>query len=277
MQLVMLGTAGGPRPSPDRAAPAQALVIDGHVYVVDSGTGVARQMVLAGLQLSGLEAVFITHHHIDHTADLGNLPLLAWTAGRKDPMRLFGPPPMGRILDDFLSMVEVEISARTATTGRVPFPELVTATDVNKPGPVYADERVRVSTTLVDHPPLHPALAYRFDTPNRSVVISGDTRYSDNLVDLARDADVLVHEAVHERGIAMLEQRTNAPAIRAHMLSSHTTPEEAGLVAHKANVDTLVLSHLVPASGAVSDEEWASAARKHFSGEIVVARDLMTI
>ncbi|WP_372452755.1 MBL fold metallo-hydrolase [Pseudonocardia nigra] len=91
----MLGTAGGPRPSPDRAAPAQALVIEGHVYVVDCGSGVARQMVLAGLQLRDVEAVFITHHHIDHTADLGNLPLLAWTAGRKRPMRLVGASANG--------------------------------------------------------------------------------------------------------------------------------------------------------------------------------------
>ncbi len=174
-------------------------------------------------------------------------------------------------------MVGVELAARTSTTGRDPFPDLVVVDEASEPGPVYEDERVRVGVTLVDHPPLHPALAYRFDTRDRSVVLSGDTRYSENLVDLARDADVLVHEAVHERGIAMLEQQTNARSIREHMLSCHTTPEQAGLVAHKANVGTLVLSHLVPASGAVTDEEWASAARKHFSGEIVVARDLLVI
>lgn len=277
MKLVTLGTAGGPRPTPERAAPAQALVVGSHIYVVDCGNGVARQLLLAGLELCDLDAVFVTHHHIDHTADLGTLPLLAWTAGRTGEMRLVGPPPTSRIFDSFLDMVDVELAARTATTGRQPFPELVSVADVETVGVVYADERVRVTAATVDHPPLQPALAYRFDSATRSVVVSGDTRYSENLVELAQDADVLVHESLHERGIEALEQRTNAPSIRAHMLSSHTTAEEAGLAAHKANVGTLVLSHLVPADDTVTEVQWIQATRKHFAGETLVARDLLVI
>ncbi len=277
MRLVLLGTAGGPRPSTTRSAPAQAIVHDGRVHVVDAGNGVARQLALAGIPRSDLAAVYITHHHADHMLDLGALPLIAWTDGRSEPIELAGPPGTSGMVDDFLRMAAPEIEARTATTGRVPFPELLRKRDLHGPGVVSERDGLRVTAGLVDHPPFDVALAYRFDADGRSIVVSGDTRYSPSLIELARGADVLVHEAIYPEAIGAQLDGSRASTLREHLVSCHTTAEEAGRVATEAGVGTLVLSHLVPGTDVVTDAMWHEAAARTFSGRIVVGRDLYEI
>jgi ribonuclease BN (tRNA processing enzyme) len=131
----------------------------------------------------------------------------------------------------------------------------------------------------VNHPPVSPAFAYRFDCPDRSIVISGDTTPSDALIALARDADVLVHEVMHVPSIdALIATEPNAKTLREHLLASHTTTEQVGEVAAKARVKTLVLSHFVPGGFPfVADDVWTADVRKHYSGRIVVGRDLLEI
>jgi ribonuclease BN (tRNA processing enzyme) len=136
-----------------------------------------------------------------------------------------------------------------------------------------------VTAALVEHPPVTPSFAYRFDCPDRSIVFSGDTRPSDNLIRLAKGADVLVHEVMY---LPALEQligtETNAKTLRAHLLASHTTTEQVGRVATEAGVKTLVLSHFVPGGVPfVADEVWRDAVRPTFKGEIVVGRDLLEL
>jgi ribonuclease BN (tRNA processing enzyme) len=135
---------------------------------------------------------------------------------------------------------------------------------------------VRVSSTLVDHYTVKPAFAYRFDTPVRSIVVSGDTTYSDNLVALARGADVLIHEAMYAPAIGQLLGE-NAPLLEEHLRRSHSTTEQVGLVAARAGVKKLVLSHLVPAFPTITDAMWLEGVRKHFHGEAIVGRDLMEV
>jgi ribonuclease BN (tRNA processing enzyme) len=136
-----------------------------------------------------------------------------------------------------------------------------------------------VTAALVRHPPVVPSLAYRFDTPERSVVISGDTAYCPELIELARGADVLVHEALFLPAIEALVARVpNARRLLSHLHASHTTIEDASRLAAAAGVRTLVISHLIPADDPeVTDDVWLSAARCHFSGEVVIGRDLLTI
>lgn len=124
-----------------------------------------------------------------------------------------------------------------------------------------------------------PAFAYRFDCPDRSIVISGDTRPSRALVNLARNADVLVHEVMHVPSIdALIARDTNAKTLREHLLASHTTTEQVGQLATEARVKTLVLSHFVPGGYPfVADDVWYRAVRPHFSGNLVVGRDLLEI
>lgn len=273
MELTLLGTGGGPRPSRHRFPTAQAIKVGECVIAVDAGNGVAQQMARAGLDTSALSDLFITHLHVDHAADLGNLPLTAWIDGRTEPMRVFGPEPTAASFWHLIDGYEDDLVHRTASTGRPDFRSMVTAHDVAEAGVVLADEGVTVTAAVVDHPPFAMPLAFRVDTAEGSVAISGDTAPCRAMSDLARDVDVLVHEVVHPAALEQLSSRTNAPTIVKHMTDSHTMLDQVGVVAAEAGAKLLVLSHLLPHAG-VSDEEWLAPVREHFDGDVLVASDL---
>ncbi|QNK03709.1 MBL fold metallo-hydrolase [Dyella telluris] len=278
-RLILLGTAGGPTPKADRAAPASAIVVDGVTYVIDCGNGVARQMVKAGLDLGSIRDVFITHQHSDHTADYGNLLWLAWSGPLHTPVDTWGPPPLAEMTRLFLAMNDNDIRTRMADEGRPPLAPLIRPHELNGPGLVMQDARVKVTAALVQHPPVEPAFAYRFDCPDRSIVFSGDTRPSENLVALARGADVLVHEVMYLPALdTLIATEPNATRLREHLLASHTTTEQVGRIATEAGVKTLVLNHFVPGGNPpVPEETWRDAVAPHFKGRIIVGRDLMEI
>jgi ribonuclease BN (tRNA processing enzyme) len=278
-RLILLGTAGGPRPRATRAAPAQAIVVNGSAYVVDCGNGVARQLVMAGVPLRSIRNLFITHHHSDHNADYGTLLLLAWSAGLATPVDTWGPPPLEHITKTFFEMSATDIDARRRDEGRADPKPLVRPHELHVGGHVFKDANLEVTAAVVDHPPMPLALAYRFDAPDRSIVISGDTRRSDALVALARGADILVHEAMLAAAVdRIIADVPNASDLKRSILSHHTTAEDAGRVAQAAGVGTLVLSHLVPAEDpTVSDEMWIEAARSHFAGRVILGRDLLEL
>jgi len=278
-RLILLGTGGGPRPRKASSGSSQVVVANGSAYVVDCGDGVARQLVFADVPLATLRHIFITHQHSDHTADYGNLIWLAWTAGLRTRVDTWGPPPLERMTKLFFEMNAYDVEARIATEGRVPLAPLVHVHELTKGGLVTEDENLKVTAALVDHPPMVPAFAYRFDAPDRSIVISGDTRRSDNLVELARGADVLVHSALYLPALDRLVARVgNAPGLKESILSLQAPVEDAARVAQAAGVKTLVLSHLIPPDDPeVTEEMWLDAARPHFRGAIVVAKDLMEI
>ena len=278
-RLVMLGTAGGPTPKALRAAPAQALVVDGVVYVIDCGNGVARQMALAGINLGALRHVFITHHHSDHNADLGNLLLLAWSSNLTSPVDCWGPPPLAAMREVFLQLNDYDIQTRIRDEGRAPLAGLFRTHEITTSGVVMHDERITVTAALVAHPPVVPAFAYRFDCLDRSVVFSGDTAPSHALVTLAKDADVLVHEVMYLPALEkLIASEPDAGRLREHLLASHTTTEQVGRIATEAGVKTLVLSHFVPGGDpSLTDDVWRDAVAPHFQGELVIARDLMVL
>jgi ribonuclease BN (tRNA processing enzyme) len=246
---------------------------------VDCGNGVARQLVLAGVSLDELRHVFLTHHHSDHNADYGNLIWLAWAAGLHTRVDAWGPPPLAKMTKLFFEMNAYDIRARVANEGRVPLAPLVHVHELTDGGSVMRDDNVRVTAALVHHPPVVPAFGYRFDTADRSIVISGDTTRSDNVVKLARDADVLVHSALFVPALDRMVARIgNAAALKQSIIAHQTSVEDAGRVAAAAGVKTLVLSHLVPPDDPeLTDQMWIDAARAHFTGRIIVGRDLMEI
>jgi len=278
-RLILLGTGGGPRPRKTSSASAQVIVASDTAYVVDCGDGVARQLVLAGIPLPRLRHVFLTHHHSDHNADYGNLFLLAWTAGLRTRVDTWGPPPLEKMTRLFFEMNAADIETRIADEGRVPLQPLVQAHELRDGGLVMEDENLKVTAALVKHPPVVPAFGYRFDARDRSIVISGDTAPSDNLVKLAQGADVLVHDALFPAGVDRLVAGVpNATRLRQSILSHHTSAEDAGRVAQAAGVKTLVLSHLVPPEDpAVTESMWLEAARTHFRGRVLLGRDLLEI
>src|SRR5258706_4432450 len=150
--LILLGTGGGPRPKKENNATSQVIIINGELYVVDCGDGVARQLTLAGLSLDKLRHVFITHHHSDHNADYGNLLLLSWASGLRTPVDTWGPPPIERITQLFFEMSATDIDVRIADEGRVPLVPLIHTHEFREPGVILPDENVRVTCALVIHP-----------------------------------------------------------------------------------------------------------------------------
>jgi ribonuclease BN (tRNA processing enzyme) len=278
-RLILLGTGGGPRPRRTRSAPAQVIVVGEAAYVIDCGDGVARQLVLAGVPLTSLRHVFVTHQHSDHNADYGNLLLLAWTAGLRTRVDAWGPSPLEEMTKLFFEMNSYDIQTRIADETRVPLQPLIHPHELTAGGLLFDDENVRVTAALVDHPPVVPSFGYRFDTPDRAIVISGDTKPSDNLVELAGGANVLVHDAFYPPAIDRLVAGVpNAATLKESILSHHTSAEDAGRIAQAAGVETLVLSHFVPAEDPLlTDDMWIDAAKTHFDGTVVLGTDLLEI
>ena len=277
-RLVLLGTAGGPTPKVGRAAPAQAIVAGDRVYLIDCGDGVARQLALAGLPLRDLRAIFLTHHHSDHNAGYGPLLVVGWTGGISAPIDVLGPPPLDTMTRRLLEAHDYDIALRIRDEGRPPLAPLVRTREITEGGEIFRDDRVRVTAALNAHVPIEHSFAYRFDTADRSIVISGDTAYSTAVLDLARGADVLVHEVVM-RAFFEAPEAPLTPDIRRHIIASHTDVEDAGRLAAEAGVKTLVLTHFVPSepTGHIPEAEWIAAARKSFAGDVVAGRDLMVI
>ncbi|HYU43751.1 MAG TPA: MBL fold metallo-hydrolase [Vicinamibacteria bacterium] len=278
-RLILLGTGGGPRPRKASSAPAQVVVANGTPYVIDCGDGVARQLVFAGVPLDTLRHIFITHHHSDHNADYGNLIWLAWTAGLRTRVDAWGPPPLERMTRLFFEMNAYDIDTRIANEGRVALVPLVHVHERSEAGLVMRDENVKVTAALVDHPPVVPAFAYRFDAGDRSIVFSGDTARSESVVRLAQGADVLVHSALYVPAIGRMVARVpNAARLKESIIAHQTSAEDAGRVAQAAGAKTLVLTHLVPPDDPeVTEQMWLDAAQAHFRGRVIVGRDLLEI
>ncbi|MFN8060773.1 MAG: MBL fold metallo-hydrolase [Vicinamibacterales bacterium] len=279
-RLILLGTGGGPRLTvPGRARAANLLLVNGVPFIVDCGSGVSQQLLAAGVALSSVRYVFITHHHSDHDLDFGNLIYNGWASGLRTPVDAFGPPPTAAMVQAYWTLNRFDIETRIADEGRVDLRTLVAAHDIDAPGRVLRTDEVTVTAARVRHPPIAEAYAYRFDTPTRSVVFSGDTTFAPELIELASGADVLVHETMHLDGLErLLKVVPNAPTLKAHLLASHTTTEDVGRVAAAAKVKTLVLSHFVPSDDpSLTEAHWLEGVRKHFTGRVIIGRDLLEV
>ena len=276
-RLILLGTHGGPRVGGRRNNPATLILTNGVPCVVDCGAGVSRQLVAAGVAPNRLRYVFLTHLHSDHMIEYGPLFYNAWVTGGAT-VDAYGPPPLKELTRAFWDYMKFDVETRMADEGRPNPRPLLVAHEIS-PGPVMQNADVKVTCATVAHPPIEQAYGFRFDTRDRSIVISGDTNYSTNLIALAKGADVLVHEILYPPSVDTLVARVpNAASLRKHIIESHTAPEDVGRVAAAAQVKTLVLSHFVPGDDAgISDETWTAGVRKHFTGRIVVGGDLMEI
>lgn len=292
-RLVLLGTAGGPLPSPVRSGISQAVVVGGRAYVVDCGSGVTRQLRRARL-LRHLDSVFVTHLHSDHVCDYFNLFLLGWVILQDGPpVRVYGPCGLAGVTEAHLHAHAYDIRIRIQDSGRHDIHALFDLHEIGlpdagataatpaprmRPFTVHEDERVRVSATLVEHGPVFPSFAFRFDMDGASVVISGDTVPCANLIDLAAGADVLVHEVYDDAAPSpdAGDASPEAELRERHLRTSHTPLSEIGRVAADARVRRLVLTHFIPGDDALPDEHWMAGVRG-FDGEVIVGADLMEL
>lgn len=286
LEVITLGTAAGPAIRSGAPGIATAVVVDGAHYLVDFGLGVTRQANAAGLPGKDLKAAFLTHLHSDHVGELPAYLLWNWglpVQGFTADVPVYGPGPETSVMiASILAAYDYDIRIRITDEGRPDLRQIVRAVDIPLPpdaaaaGPehtpamepfeVYSDEHVRVCAILVEHPPVFPAFAFRFDTRYGSVVISGDTAECANVARLARGADLLVHEAVN---LAFFADRDFGPEFLNHQQISHTTPSGVGRIAAAAQVGHVVLSHL---AGVATDEEWTAGVAQEFDGRITVAQ-----
>jgi ribonuclease BN (tRNA processing enzyme) len=283
-KLVLLGTAAGPVPGRSRQMTSHVMVSNGSAYVVDCGMGVTNQYARTGIAFAALQSIFITHHHADHNIEYGPLLTVGWIQGMKPKgVKAFGPPPLKQMTDDWMRAYKQTIDFWAEDLHMEPFSS-VDVKEISSAGPVMQDENVKVSAVIVNHPPVKPALGYRFDFRDRSIAFSGDTTPVEALAQMAKGADVLVHEAMYVPAVENYIRDQIAKgrpvkfdAFMAHMKADHTSVEDVGRIASEAGVKTLVLSHLTPAIDSIADETWREPAAKHFNGEIVVGKDLMVL
>jgi len=280
-KLVLLGTGAGPIPGLPRRMTSHLMIHEGAAYVLDCGLGVTNQFARTGTSFNAVRAIFITHHHPDHNIEYGPFLVIGWIRGLKQTVRAFGPPPLSQMTQDFLRSAKATIDFWAEDFNRPPL-GTIEVHDLPGAGPVMQDENVKVSSVLVQHPPVTPAYGYRFDFPDRSIAFSGDTVPLEAVAQMAKGADVLVHEAIDLKAIEAFERRlpgriSPIETLMRHMRADHSPAEDVGRIAREAGVKTLVLSHLSPGDTSVSDDTWRAAAARSFKGEIIVGHDLMVV
>jgi ribonuclease BN (tRNA processing enzyme) len=285
-KLVLLGTTGGPvpmLPGRSRHMTAHVMLSNGAAYVLDCGLGVTNQYARTGIPFHALRSIFITHHHPDHNIEYGPLLVIGWVQGMPLDVRTFGPPPLKEMTRDFLRAYSQTVAFWSEDFHLKPLASLAVQ-EIAAAGPVMQDDNVKVSSTIVNHPPVKPALGYRFDFNDRSIAFSGDTTPLEAVATMAKGADMLVHEAMYVPAIEKYLRDRIAKGFpvkfgpfMAHMKADHSPVEDVGRIAQEAGVKTLVLSHLTPGIDSISDDAWRAPAAKYFKGEIIVGKDLMVV
>lgn len=270
-EVVLLGT-GTPYPDPERQGPATAVIVGQRVFLFDAGAGVMRQMRASGLPIDGVEAFFVTHLHSDHTLGYPDLILTSWVMRRRTALQAYGPPGLDRMTEHLLAAWEEDIRIRIEGLEREP-PEGYRV-DVHEIGPgiAYDSAGVRVTAFPVSHGSWAAAYGYRIDTPDRSIVISGDARPSEALVEAARGVDVLVHETYPAERVAP-EDRPGGELWPQYMRAFHTSALELGRIAAASEPRLLLLTHIVWMGG--TEEEILAAIRDGgYEGPVMIGEDL---
>ncbi len=280
-QVVLLGT-GTPPADPDRSGAATAVIVNGTAYLIDFGAGVVRRAKsavvdrgIAALDPVKLRVVFVTHLHSDHTVGYPDLILTPWVLGRRVPLEVYGPRGIKTMTDHVLAAYAEDFAARTRdrqlfTVGAFPEGHAVNAHEI-QPGVVYKDANVSVTAFATKH--AMESFGYRFDAPDRSIVISGDTNPTQATIDACNGCDVLIHEVLTHDWL------TRRPDFRAYAARHHTTTSQLVELANKARPKLLVLYHASISLRPAVDSERSSPAvllaeMAGYKGLVVVGRDL---
>ena len=269
--VILLGT-GMPRPDPKASGPSTAVKVGSRVFVVDAGPGTECQLRAAELPIDGPTALFLTHLHSDHTLGYPDLIFTSWVMGRKKPMPVYGPSGLKRMTDHLMEAYAEDIRVRI--DGLEGLPAEGCKVDVHEicEGPVYNNHGVRVTAFPVKHGNWRKAYGYRFDTPDRSVVISGDTRPCESLAQAAKGVDVLVHEVYPESEVPTGSSEDDRNWVR-YLREFHTSDVELGALAARIKPKLLILTHIVRKKA--TDKDLIQGVRKGgFKGRVVVGHDL---
>ena len=279
-KVVLFGTKGGPRLIKGGSWPtSSALVLNDKVYIIDAGLGVTRQFIEAGFTYDQLETVFITHHHSDHNLELGGLVYTSWVGAPAHHIKLFGPHGLNRLMTSFVDSQAFDIDIRVHDEGLNDIRNCFSCHEFTE-GVVFEDDHLIVQALRVKHPPVTDCFALKFETETAKIVFGADTAYFPPLAEFAKDADILVHEAMHLGGAKQICDmlKDTKPKLWDHFMASHTPCEDVGRIAASANCKTLVVNHFVPEIGfRVSKDEFETAIRSTFAGDLVLGKDLLSI
>jgi len=271
MKVTLLGT-GNPRPRIDRFGPSILVEAGKETLLFDCGRGATIRLSQASVPFSSVTALFLTHLHSDHVVGLPDLWLTGWIMGRHVPLQVWGPTGTVDMLKGLEQAYAFDVHMRRDVDEQIPAQGAVLMGKDIGEGVVYENNGVKVTAFLVDHGPVKPALGFRVDYQGHAVVLSGDTRPSENLIKFSRGTDLLVHEVFDPEAYREVGNSLT-PEQRKRVQDHHSTPEEAGKVFTKVAPRLAVYSHIVPPD--VPDV--LPHTRKTYSGPLEVGEDLMTI
>ena len=275
LRVTLLGT-GSPQPRLDRFGPSTLVEAGEEKLLFDCGRGAAQRLFQLPVPFHQVTALFLTHLHSDHVVGIPDFWLTGWVYGRNDPLRIWGPAGTREMMAHLEKAFAFDIRIRR-DVGKTTPPEgvRVVTTEITE-GVVYERNGVQVTAFLVDHAQVKPAFGFRVDYAGRSVVLSGDTRFSENLIRSATGADVVIHDvASPEAYRAIARARGLSSAQEQSILEHHITPEQAGEVFARVKPKLAVYSHLIPANAAAAD--LIAPTRTTYSGPLEVGEDLMVI
>jgi ribonuclease Z len=283
---------GSPMPDIHRAGPCIAVLAGRHFFIVDAGEGSTTNILLMNLPIGKTDAILLTHFHSDHIADLGEMELQRWMGGSNiTPVGVIGPTGVEQVVAGFDAAYQLDEGYRVAHHGAATAPpsgaggvarpfELSPASNASVA--VYEQDGVKVTAFKVNHFPVVPAVGYRFDYKGRSLVVSGDTVYSESLIEHAKGADVLFHEALNAQMVQLMNEyagATGSPSLGkvTHDIPSyHSTPEDAAKVAAGAGVWQLVYYHIIPPlPSPILNNLFMGDAKNYFKGPITMGKDGM--
>ena len=266
IEVTLLGT-GSPRPIIDRFGPSTLVQAGDQILIFDAGRGAMQRLNQMGITFAQLDAVFLTHLHSDHIVGLPDLWLTGWLDGRRDkPIKIFGPIDTSHMMEHLIQAFDFDIHIRIEDDKCSPAGVKVQVTEVQE-GVIYDRSGVRVTAFEVDHRPVSPAFGYRIDYAGRSVVLSGDTRFSTNLIQFADRVDLLVHE-VADASDKVLEKHPGIARAFAH----HVNAREAGEIFRRTKPKLAVYSHIILAG--IDIPGLLSLTRSKYSGPLMVGEDL---
>jgi ribonuclease Z len=277
-KVVLLGT-GNPNPDPSHSGPSVAVVVNNTSYIVDFGPGIVRQAaaltpnyggVMTELEAHQLKKAFLTHLHSDHTAGYPDLILTPWVMGRDEPLEVYGPAGTQELTDYILKAYKADIYYRY--NGLEPINNLgwqVKVQEINE-GVIYVDKNLKVEAFKVKHGTWPNAFGFKFTTPDKVIVVSGDTAPCDNIINFSKGADILLHEVYFQKSFGLQES-----SWQKYHSTHHTSTVELAKIAQIAQPEILVTYHTLYWEG--NEKDILEEIKFHYDGEVIIGSDLQII